>query len=116
MGSAWVGSPEHKQLLCRFFLDSHVPFEPADLDDPVPDAVRTARGLVPFGEALRLVHRPASDADWKRGQDALRFQEAFVLQAGLLRQRAERRSAGTPVRTPGRLSSTPSRSTATRCS
>lgn len=77
---------------------------PADLDDPVPDAVRTARGLIPFGEALRLVHRPASDADWRRGQDALRFQEAFVLQAGLLRQRSERRSAGTPVRTPGRFS------------
>lgn len=77
---------------------------PADLDDPVPDAVRTARGLVPFGEALRLVHRPASDADWRRGQDALRFQEAFVLQAGLLRQRAERRSTGTPVRAPGRFS------------
>jgi ATP-dependent DNA helicase RecG len=77
---------------------------PADIDDPVPDAVRTARGLVPFGEALRLIHRPASDADWRRGQDALRFQEAFVLQAGLLRQRAERRATGTPVRTPGRFS------------
>jgi ATP-dependent DNA helicase RecG len=77
---------------------------PAELDDPVPDAVRTARGLVPFGEALRLIHRPASDADWRRGQDALRFQEAFVLQAGLLRQRAERRAAGTPVRAPGRFS------------
>lgn len=77
---------------------------PASLDDPVPDAVRAARGLVPFAEALRLVHRPAADADWRRAQDALRFQEAFVLQAGLLRQRAERRAEGASVRTPGRLS------------
>ena len=77
---------------------------PPTLDDPVPDAVRQARGLLPFAEALRLIHRPAADADWKRAQDALRFQEAFVLQAGLLRQRAERRSAGTPPRLPGRFS------------
>ncbi|HWM32737.1 MAG TPA: ATP-dependent DNA helicase RecG [Pseudolysinimonas sp.] len=77
---------------------------PAELDDPVPDAVRAARGLLPFREALRLVHRPASDQDWRRAQDALRFQEAFVLQAGLLRQRAERRSAGAKPRVPGRLS------------
>jgi ATP-dependent DNA helicase RecG len=77
---------------------------PPVLDDPVPDAVRTARGLLPFTEALKLVHRPATDTDWKRAQDALRFQEAFVLQAGLLRQRAERRSLGATPRTPGKLS------------
>ena len=77
---------------------------PDGLDDPVPDAVRAARGLLPFGEAIRLVHRPASDADWRRAQGTLRFQEAFVLQAGLLRQRAERRAVGAVARRPGRLS------------
>jgi ATP-dependent DNA helicase RecG len=77
---------------------------PDTLDDPVPDAVRSARGLLPFGEALQLVHRPATDTDWQRAQDALRFQEAFVLQAALLRQRAERRSVAATPRTPGRLS------------
>jgi len=77
---------------------------PPVLDDPVPDAVRASRGLLAFAEALRLVHRPASDTDWKRAQDALRFEEAFVLQAGLLRQRAERRSVGATPRLPGRFS------------
>jgi ATP-dependent DNA helicase RecG len=77
---------------------------PGGLADPVPDDVRTARDLLPFAEALRLVHQPATDTDWKRAQDALRFQEAFVLQAGLLRQRAERRSAGAVPRVPGRYS------------
>ncbi|MBX3193762.1 MAG: ATP-dependent DNA helicase RecG [Microbacteriaceae bacterium] len=77
---------------------------PAELDDPVPDDVRTGRGLIGFAEALRLVHRPAVDADWRRAQDALRFQEAFVLQAGLLRQRAERRATGAAPRVPGKLS------------
>jgi ATP-dependent DNA helicase RecG len=77
---------------------------PEPLDDPVPDAVRTARGLMPFREALQLVHRPATDVDWQRAQDSLRFQEAFVLQAALLRQRAERRAAAATVRVPGRSS------------
>ena len=53
---------------------------------------------------LQLVHRPATDTDWQRAQDALRFQEAFVLQAALLRQRAERRAAAATVRVPGRFS------------
>ncbi len=77
---------------------------PDALDDPVPDAVRTARGLLPFREALQLVHRPATDVDWQRAQDSLRFQEAFVLQVALLRQRAERRAAAATVRVPGRSS------------
>jgi ATP-dependent DNA helicase RecG len=77
---------------------------PETLDDPVPDAVRAARGLLPFREALQLIHRPATDVDWQRAQDALRFHEAFVLQAALLRQRAERRAAAATVRVPGRAS------------
>ncbi len=77
---------------------------PQTLDDPVPDAVRSARGLLPFREALQLIHKPATDTDWQRAQDALRFQEAFVLQAALLRQRAERRAAAATVRIPGKSS------------
>jgi ATP-dependent DNA helicase RecG len=74
------------------------------LADPVPPEIRRVRGLVDFGRALQLVHRPATDTDWHRAHDALRFQEAFVLQAALLRQRAERRAEPATSRTPGRLS------------
>lgn len=73
-------------------------------DDPVPDDVRRARGLVDFRRALELVHRPATDSDWRRAHDALRFQEAFVLQIALLRQRAERRAEPATSRVPGRFS------------
>lgn len=67
------------------------------LDDPIPDALRTERGLVAFDEAVRLVHRPSTDAEWRAGVDALRFHEAFVLQVALLRQRARlRESVGVP--------------------
>ncbi|MEO5921871.1 MAG: ATP-dependent DNA helicase RecG, partial [Pseudolysinimonas sp.] len=77
---------------------------PETLDDPIPDVVRATRGLMPFRDALQLIHRPAADVDWQRAQDSLRYQEAFVLQAALLRQRAARRAAAATVRVPGRSS------------
>ncbi|MCF8540452.1 MAG: ATP-dependent DNA helicase RecG [Aurantimicrobium sp.] len=67
-----------------------------DLADPLEgvlsDAERTERDLLPFAEALRLVHQPAEDRDWQRARDTLRFIEALVLQAALLERRAEARS------------------------
>jgi ATP-dependent DNA helicase RecG len=62
------------------------------LDGVLSDAERTERGLLPFAEALRLVHQPAEDRDWQRARDTLRFIEALVLQAALLERRAEARS------------------------
>lgn len=72
-----------------------------ELPDPVPDTVRAERDLIGFRRALEMVHRPASEDAARTAQDALRFHEALVLQAALLRQRAERRAESTPVRTPG---------------
>jgi ATP-dependent DNA helicase RecG len=74
-----------------------------ELDDPVPDAVRAARKLVPYRGALELVHRPKVDADWGAARKALRFQEAFVLQAALLQQRARLRESAATAREAGRL-------------
>ena len=73
------------------------------LDDPVPDAVRSARKLVPFRKALELVHRPQVDSDWGAARKALKFQEAFVLQAALLQRRARLRETAATVREPGAL-------------
>ncbi|MFT4028836.1 MAG: ATP-dependent DNA helicase RecG [Protaetiibacter sp.] len=74
------------------------------LPDPVPDEVRASRGLLGFREALEKVHRPQTDADWRRAREALRLQEALVLQLALLGQRAERRAVTGPPRIPGALS------------
>lgn len=73
--------------------------------DPVPASVAAERGLVSYREALEGIHRPQKDAQWQRARDALRFQEAFVLQAALLQQRAAARGvASTPRRAePGGL-------------
>ncbi|MEO7006224.1 MAG: ATP-dependent DNA helicase RecG [Terrimesophilobacter sp.] len=58
-----------------------------ELPDPVPDDVRVDRGLLPFRKALELIHRPQKDSDWRAARKALRFREAFLLQAALLQQR-----------------------------
>lgn len=73
------------------------------LDDPVPESVRRDRGLVPFARALELIHRPTVDADWGAARKALRFQEAFVLQAALLQQRARLRETAATARVPGAI-------------
>lgn len=68
--------------------------------DPVPDAVRTSRKLIPYGQALRQIHAPEADEDWKAARETLRFQEAFVLQATLLDQRAKAATAAATARPP----------------
>ena len=50
-----LGSPEHKELLCRFFIDSHDPYKPAELAWPELDEdARRRLALLPiWEEALR---------------------------------------------------------------
>ncbi len=73
------------------------------LDDPVPDSVRTQRDLVPYARAIELIHRPSKDSEWGAARKALRFQEAFVLQAALLQQRARLRATAATAREPGAI-------------
>lgn len=70
------------------------------LDDPVPASVRSERTLMDFREALELIHRPHKDIEWRAARKSLRFQEAFVLQAGLLQQRAVLRARTSTPRVP----------------
>jgi ATP-dependent DNA helicase RecG len=70
------------------------------LDDPVPGEVRGDRKLMSYTRALELIHRPQKDADWVSARKALRFQEAFVLQAALLQQRALLREQAAVPRVP----------------
>ncbi len=71
------------------------------LDDPVPAEMRERLGLLPIEEALRRVHRPRSQADVARSHDRLKFDEAFVLQAVLVRRRMAA-SAWLAMARPGR--------------
>jgi ATP-dependent DNA helicase RecG len=58
------------------------------LPDPLPENVLRAHDLLGLDDALRAVHDPATIEDAHAAQHRLRFEEAFVLQAALLRRRA----------------------------
>mgnify|MGYP000227025172 CR=1 FL=1 len=75
-----------------------------DVPDPIPEEIRDERGLPTLLEALRAVHLPADDAQWRRGRDRLRLEEALVLQTALARRRAAREQlAAMPRRGDGEL-------------
>ena len=74
------------QAAVRTVLD---PLTEADLPDPIPEQLRTRLHLGSLREALGDVHEPYTAAQARRGQDRLKYEEAFVLQAALLRRRAE---------------------------
>jgi ATP-dependent DNA helicase RecG len=60
----------------------------AGVGEPLPPALREARGLVPLPEALEKVHRPRTKADLEDARDRLKWDEAYVLQVALARRRA----------------------------
>ncbi|UNT01242.1 ATP-dependent DNA helicase RecG [Streptomyces tubbatahanensis] len=59
------------------------------LTDPLPEALRTQRGLLPLPEAFEKVHRPRTKADIGQARARLKWDEAFVLQVALARRRAK---------------------------
>ncbi|MGL4340790.1 MAG: ATP-dependent DNA helicase RecG [Rhodoglobus sp.] len=73
------------------------------LEDPVSDALRQARTLLPLSRAMELIHRPTVDADWGAARESLRFQEAFVLQTALRLQRLRLRHTAATARTAGAI-------------
>ncbi|QDB79836.1 ATP-dependent DNA helicase RecG [Georgenia wutianyii] len=65
------------------------PLTEDDVPDPVPTEILERDGLPTLREALRLVHDPRTEEDWRRGRERLRYEEAFVLQTALAARRAE---------------------------
>ncbi|MDF5753326.1 ATP-dependent DNA helicase RecG [Spongiactinospora sp. TRM90649] len=57
------------------------------LPDPLPAELRAREGLAGLAEALVAIHRPRDFADVNRARKRLKFDEAFVLQAVLVRRR-----------------------------
>lgn len=62
---------------------SHAPRVP----DPLPRALLGQYGLMPYGAALQQVHFPDGWDQLKRAQERLAFNEMFLLQLGVLRQK-----------------------------
>ena len=72
----------------------------APIEDEVDAQTRKAEGLLELGDAIAKIHRPATMVDWQAARDTLRFHEAFLLQATLLKRRAENAHTKTTARVP----------------
>ena len=59
------------------------------LEDELPQEVLKTEGLLSLTDAIRQIHVPKVTAEWQAARDTLRVHEAFVLQASLLKRRAE---------------------------
>ncbi|KFI49902.1 ATP-dependent DNA helicase RecG [Bifidobacterium biavatii] len=59
----------------------------AAIPDILPEEVRAAKRLMHRAEAFAAIHDPQSTADFKRGIDAMRYEEAFICQTALLNAR-----------------------------
>ncbi|MEJ2013096.1 MAG: OB-fold nucleic acid binding domain-containing protein [Anaerolineales bacterium] len=57
--------------------------------DPLPDEIRQSANLVPLSTALQQVHFPDSQERLHAAQHRLAFDEMFMLQLGVLRQKQE---------------------------
>src|SRR5690606_508339 len=60
-----------------------------DPPDPLPAAIRSRHRLMGYGAALHQIHRPESFESLGAAKKRLKWQEALVMQAALVRRKAE---------------------------
>ena len=71
----------------RRVINSVVQSHAERVPDPLPPALVTEAGLMPFGTAFHQVHFPDSWDQLKRAQHRLAFNEMLFLQLGVMRQK-----------------------------
>lgn len=59
------------------------------------------QGLLNLDAAIRAIHSPQKESDWRQAGDSLRFREALLLQLQLLKRKQSANSAKATVLTPG---------------
>ncbi|MCL4358430.1 ATP-dependent DNA helicase RecG [Patescibacteria group bacterium] len=57
------------------------------LDDPLPQSVRSDISLIDLGQAIKVSHQPQSLTELKKAQDRLVFEQLFYIQLNLIRER-----------------------------
>jgi ATP-dependent DNA helicase RecG len=76
-----------------------------ELPDPVPEEILAERGLPDLNQALRGIHRPGRQQDWRRARERLVWDEALAVQLVLAQRRlsAQHRPAPACPPVPGGL-------------
>jgi ATP-dependent DNA helicase RecG len=82
-----LGQHEIRRLVRRV-VDQYA----GSVDEVFPPALRDAYDLLPIAEALPKIHYPADSNELARARRRFVFQELFVLQLALARQRTQRRA------------------------
>ncbi|MCW2805817.1 MAG: ATP-dependent helicase RecG [Propionibacteriaceae bacterium] len=72
------------------------------IEDPLPESVRSAAGVVDLETAFRSIHRPQLRSDAELGKKRLRFDEAFGMQLTMAHRRADAAARGAVPRPPRR--------------
>ncbi|HEY69008.1 MAG TPA: ATP-dependent DNA helicase RecG [Anaerolineae bacterium] len=73
----------------RRLMNNVVPRLAPRVQDSLPDSVLERADLIPLGEALQQIHFPDSWEQLEKAQHRLAFDEMFLLQLGVLRQKQE---------------------------
>jgi len=63
-----------------------------DVPDPIPVEVRTSEQLLEYGDALKKIHQPETEQEWKEARRTLRFHEAYLLQLALLAKKRDQQA------------------------
>lgn len=69
-----------------------------EVADELPAEVIKANRLMPLAEAIEKIHRPQQHADWHEARETLKYHEAFVLQATLVKRRLENQHTAATAR------------------
>ena len=59
------------------------------IDDPLPDKIRSSTSLPVLSDAIREIHFPDSDQSLRKAKQRLAFDEIFLLQMGVLKQKKQ---------------------------
>jgi len=70
------------------------------VNDPLPDYILKEKGLVPYRYALRNIHFPADQTALDKATYRLKFEELFLLQLSLLKQKYIRSRADKGIKMP----------------
>src|SRR4030067_1529320 len=75
------------QKWLRHQIDQVLAYWADRITDPLPAAMRQPAELVDLSTALRQIHYPNAWEDQKKAQERLAFEEIFMLQLGVIRQK-----------------------------